>query len=61
MAGKKINRNITYNKGKFLVAGSFIRTLKREIYKYMTAIPKKVYIDQLYDIINKHSNTYHIT
>ena len=51
----------TYNKGKFFVAGSFIRTLKNEIYKYMTAIPKKVYIDQLYDIINKHGNTYHIT
>ena len=51
----------TYNKGKFFVAGSFIRTLKNEIYKYMTAIPKKVYIDQLYDIINKHSDTYHIT
>ena len=58
---KSIETYSTYNKGKFFVAGSFIRTLKSEIYKYMTAIPKKVYIDQLYDIINKHSNTYHRT
>ena len=26
----------------------------------MTSIPKNVYIDQLYDIVNEYNNTYHI-
>ena len=37
----------------------FIRTLKNKIYKYITSIPKKVYIDKLDDIVNKYNNTYH--
>ena len=27
----------------------------------MTSISKKVYIDELVDIVNKYNNTYHIT
>ena len=38
-----------------------IRTLKDEIYKYMTSISKNVYIDQLDDIVNKCNNIYHRT
>ena len=41
----------TNNEGKSIVAERFIRTLKTEIYKYMTAISKNVYIDQLDDIV----------
>ena len=41
----------TNNEGKSVVAERFIRTLKTEIYKYMTAISKNVYIDQLDDIV----------
>ena len=48
-----------HNEEKSVVAERFIRTLKNKIYKYMTAILKKVYLDKLDDIINKYNNTYH--
>ena len=51
----------THNEGKSVVAGRFIRTIKNEIYKYMTSIPKNVYIDKLDDIVNEYNNTYHRT
>ena len=41
----------TNNKGKFVVAERFIRTLKNKIYKYMTSKSKNVYIDKLDDIV----------
>ena len=49
----------TNNKGKFVVAERFIRTLKNKIYKYMTAISKNVYIDKLDDIVKEYNNKYH--
>ena len=49
------------NEGKFVVAERFIRTLKNEIYKYMTSILKNLYIDKLDDIVNKCNNIYHRT
>ena len=51
----------THNEGKSVVAGRFIRTIKNEIYKYMTSIPKNVHIDKLDDIVNEYNNTYHRT
>ena len=49
----------THNEGKlFAVPERFIRTLKNKIYKYMNSISKNVYIDKLYDIVNKYNNTY---
>ena len=48
------------NEGKSVVAERFIRTLQK-IYKYMTSLSKKVYIDKLDDIVNKYNNTYHST
>ena len=33
--------------------------LKNKIYKYMTSIPKILYIDKLDDLVNKYNNTYH--
>ena len=51
----------TDNEGKFVVAEGLIKTLKNEIYKYMTSISKNVYIDKLDDIVNKYNNTYHRT
>ena len=51
----------THNGGKSVVAERFIRTLKNNIYKYMTSILKNVYIDKLDDIVNKYKNTYHRT
>ena len=43
----------THNEGKSVVAERFNRTLKNKIYKYMTSISKKVYIDKLDDIVNE--------
>ena len=42
-------------------AERFIRTLKNNIYKYLTSISKNVNIDKLDDIVNKYNNTYHKT
>ena len=54
-----IEKYSIHNKGKSVVAGIFIRTLKNKIYKYMTSISKNVCIDKLDDIVNKYNNTYH--
>ena len=48
-----------HNEGKSVVAERFIRTLKNKIYKYMTSISKKLYVDKLYDIVNECYNIYH--
>ena len=50
-----------HNEGKSVVAEIFIRTLKTKIYKYMTAMSKNVYIDELDDIVGEYNNTYHRT
>ena len=51
----------TYNEGISVVAERFIRTLKRKLYKHMTAIGKNVYYDVLDDVVNKHNSTKHST
>ena len=51
----------TYNESKSVVAERFIRKLKNNLYKYMTATGKNVYYDILDDIINKYNNTKHST
>ena len=51
----------THNEGKSAVAERFIRTLKSNIYKYMTSTSKNVYIDKLDDTVNEYNNTYHKT
>ena len=43
----------TNNEGKSIIAERFIRTLKNENYKYMTAVSKNVYIDKLDDIVKE--------
>ena len=48
-----------HKEGKSVVAERFIRTLKTKIYKYITSISKKVYIDKL-DAI-RYNNTCHRT
>ena len=50
-----------YNEGNSVIAERFIKNLKYKIYKYMSSISKKVYIDKLVDIINKDNNTFHRT
>ena len=51
----------TRNEGKSVVAKRFIRTLKKKLFKYMTAISNIVCIHKLDNIVNKYNNTYHIT
>ena len=48
-----------HNEGKSAVAERFIRTIKNKIYKYMTSISKKVYIDKLDNIVHKYNNKKH--
>ena len=51
----------TYDEEKSAVAERFIRTLKNKILKHMTAVSKNVYFDDLNDIVDNYSNTYHRT
>ena len=47
----------TRNEGNSIIAERLIRTLKNQIYKYMTSVSKNIYIDKLDDTVNKY-NTY---
>ena len=47
----------TYNEGKSVVAERFIRTLKNNVFKHMTAVLNNFHFDVLDDIVNKHNNT----
>ena len=49
----------TFNEEKSVVAAKFIRTLKKKIFKHMTAVSKNVYFNVLDDIANKYNNTVH--
>ena len=51
----------THNQGTSVAAERFIRTLEKNICKYMISISKNVYIDELGNIVNKYNNTYHST
>ena len=51
----------THNDEKSIIAERFIRTLKKKIFKHMTAVSKNVYFDMLDDIVNKYNNTVHRT
>ena len=55
-----IERYSTYNEGKTVVAERFIRILKNNICKHMTAVSKNVYF-VLDDIANEYNNTVHRT
>ena len=51
----------TYNKGKSAVAERFIRTFKNKIYRHITAVIKKMYIDELDEIVDNYNKTYQKT
>ena len=61
LSDNDINMYSAYNEGKSVVAERFIRTLKNELYKHMTATGKNVYYDVLDDVVNKYNNTKHST
>ena len=50
-----------HDERKSVVAERCIRTLKTKIYKYMTSVPKNVYIDKLDDIVDEYNNTHQRT
>ena len=50
-----------HNDGESGITERFITTLKNKIYKYIISISKNVYIDKLYGLINKYSNTHNST
>ena len=52
---------LTHKEGKSVAVERFVRTSKTKIYKYMTSLPKNMYIDKLNDIVNEYNNTYHRT
>ena len=56
-----IEMNSIFNEGKSVVDKRFIRALKSNIHKYMTAISKNIYFDALDDIVDKYNNTVHRT
>ena len=51
----------TYNEGKSVVAKRFIKNLKYNIYKHMTADSKNVYLDVLNNLVDKCNNRFHRT
>ena len=42
-----------HTEGKSVERERFIKTLKNKIYKYMTLVPKNVYIDKLDDKVDE--------
>ena len=61
LSDNDINMYSTYNEGKSVVAERFIRKLKNNLYKNITATGKNVYYDVLDDVVNKYNNTKHST
>ena len=51
----------TYNEEKSAVAERFIRTFLKKIFKHMTGIQTKIYLDVLDDTVIKYNNTVHGT
>ena len=51
----------THTERKFALTERFIKTLKNEIYKHMTAVSENVNIDKLYTAVDKCNNRYHRT
>ena len=50
----------TYIEGNSVVAKRFIRVLKNNTFKHVTAASKKIFFfDVLDDIVNKYNNTVH--
>ena len=56
-----IEMYLTYNEEKSVVALRYIRTLKNEFFKLLTAISENIYFDVLDDIVSKYNNAIHGT
>ena len=51
----------THNERKSVVTERFIRTLKKNFFKYMISTFKNLYTNKLDDIVNKYNDVYHRT
>ena len=49
----------THNEGNSVIAKRFIKTLKTEIYKAMTANDSKSYLSYFNKLVDQYNNTYH--
>ena len=58
---KSVIRKLKKRKVNSTFIHRFIRTLKNNIYKYMTSVSKNVYIGKLDDIVSEYKNTYQRT
>ena len=61
LKGNDVEMYSIHNEGKSVIADRFIRTLKTNIYKYVTLVSKNVYINKLNDIVGEYNNTYNRT
>ena len=52
---------LTHNWGKSVIAKSFFQTSNNKIHKYLSSVPKNVYIYKLEDIVTEYNNPYHST
>ena len=61
LQGSDIEIYSTNDEGMSNVGERFIIILKNKIYKCITSTSKNVYIDKLYDMVDKYKNTYQRT
>ena len=61
LQGSDIEIYSTNDEGMSNVGERFIIILKNKIHKYITSTSKNVYIDKLYDMVDKYKNTYQRT
>ena len=50
-----------HHEGKSVVAERFVKTLNTKIYKFISLVPKNMYIIKLDNIMYEFNNTYHRT
>ena len=50
---------LSHNKGKSVVSGRFLRTLKIRIYKKRQLIIKNIIFSYLNELLDKYNHTYH--
>ena len=51
----------TYNEGKSVIAERFLKTLKAEVHKKLTANNSKSYLSCLNQLVDQYNNIYHQT
>ena len=55
--GNNIETQSAHNEGRSVVAEPFGRTLKKKVYKYITAISKNALVNKLPELIKEYNST----